>query len=131
MTRYLGGMELDRAVVIGVGAGSALMFVGTLAALPYLVARAPRDFFTRDAPPAGHLAARVARNVLAALLIVAGLAMLVLPGQGLLTILLGVCLADIPRKRALVRRIVQREGVWSALNALRRRLGREDFLRPR
>jgi Putative transmembrane protein (PGPGW) len=124
-------MELDRAVLIGVGAGSALMFLGTLLALPYVVARAPRDFFTRAEPPPGHLAARVARNLLAALLVVAGIAMLVLPGQGLLTMLLGLALADVPGKRALIKRIAQREGLWRALNALRRKLGCPEFERPR
>jgi hypothetical protein len=123
-------MELDRAIVFGVGAGSALMFVGTLLALPYVVARAPRDFFTRAEPAPGHIAARVARNLLAALLVAAGLAMLVLPGQGLLTLLFGVALADVPGKRALVKRIAQREGLWRALNALRRKLGRPEFERP-
>jgi Putative transmembrane protein (PGPGW) len=124
-------MELDRAIVIGVGAGSALMFVGTLLALPYVVARAPRDFFTRAEAAPGPLAMRVVRNLLAALLVVAGLAMLVLPGQGLLTILFGVALADVPGKRALVKRIAQREGLWRALNALRRKLGCPEFERPR
>jgi hypothetical protein len=54
----------------------------------------------------------------------------VLPGQGLLTILLGLLFADFPGKRRLLRAILRRDSVWRALGALRKRLGREPFERP-
>ncbi|MFM8441027.1 MAG: hypothetical protein ACKN97_07040 [Acidobacteriota bacterium] len=62
-----------------------------------------------------------------------GLAMLILgivlslpgvPGQGLLTILLGLILLDIPGKRALEARIVGRPAILSVLNKLRARFGK-------
>jgi hypothetical protein len=62
-----------------------------------------------------------------------GLAMLILgivlslpgvPGQGLLTILLGLILVDIPGKRALEARIVGRPAILSILNKLRARFGK-------
>jgi hypothetical protein len=59
-----------------------------------------------------------------------GLVLLVLPGQGLLTMLAGLVLLDLPGKRAFERRVVARPRVLSALNWLRARAGREPLRRP-
>jgi hypothetical protein len=56
--------------------------------------------------------------------ILGGLAMLVLPGQGLLTIVIGVSLLDFPGKRVLERRLLSRPMVLQAINRLRQRFGR-------
>jgi hypothetical protein len=63
-------------------------------------------------------------------LLVAGVAMLVLPGQGLLMVLLALSLVDLPKKRVLVRTIVQRPPVWRALSYFRERAGKPPFERP-
>ncbi len=46
------------------------------------------------------------------------------PGQGLLTILIGFILLDFPGKRALERRLVTRPAVIGAIDRLRARFGR-------
>ena len=109
------------------GALSIVMFVGTLVVLPLMVARLPADYFTRDQyPTGGHAPARtprllglVGKNLLGLVLIVAGVAMLVLPGQGILMILIGLMLMDVPGKHALERRLVQQPSVWQAMNWIR------------
>ena len=47
-----------------------------------------------------------------------------IPGQGLLTILIGLILLDFPGKRGLERRLVSRPSVLAAINRLRARFGR-------
>ena len=109
------------------GALSIVMVVGTLVVLPLIVARLPADYFTRDQrPTGGHAPARtprllglVGKNLLGIVLILAGVAMLVLPGQGLLMILIGLMLMDFPGKRALERCLVQQPSVWQAMNWIR------------
>jgi hypothetical protein len=59
------------------------------------------------------------KNLLALTLIAGGIAMLLLPGQGLLTILIGVMLLDFPGKYPLERRIVQQPKVLQTINWLR------------
>ena len=59
--------------------------------------------------------------------LLAGLAMLVLPGQGLLTMLIGLLLLDFPGKRALERRVVRRPKILAFLNRMRDRRGREPL----
>jgi hypothetical protein len=51
--------------------------------------------------------------------ILAGLAMLVLPGQGIITVLIGIMMVDFPGKFALERRIVQHPRVLRAINWMR------------
>ena len=53
-----------------------------------------------------------------------GGAMLVLPGQGLLTILIGLLLLEFPGKRALERRLVARPGIKTFLDRIRARRGK-------
>ena len=53
-----------------------------------------------------------------------GVLMLVLPGQGVLTILIGLTLLDFPGKRRFVRRLLMRPRVFRVINRLRRRFGR-------
>ncbi|WP_207621969.1 PGPGW domain-containing protein [Alienimonas californiensis] len=123
--------------MLSIAAGfSLLAFVGGLLALPWLVAAIPEDYFVGDRRPvpvsrrtgrprhpAVVWSARIGKNVAGGTLILAGVAMLVLPGQGVLTILAGVVLTDMPGKRRLERAIVRRSLVLRALNALRRRRG--------
>ena len=53
------------------------------------------------------------------LMVLVGVAMLLLPGQGILTILIGLMLLDFPGKRGLERRLVQQPAVWRAINWMR------------
>jgi len=106
--------------------GSVLMFVGTIVAVPIVCVRLPADYFTRDIGPR-VLWKTALRTACAIVLILAGVAMLVLPGQGMLTILVGVSLLDFPAKRVWQRRILRRPSVLRALNGIRARAGKEPF----
>jgi hypothetical protein len=68
------------------------------------------------------------KNLLGYLLIAAGIAMLVLPGQGVLTILLGFILVDLPGKYRFERWLVTRPLVLRSINRLRRRAGRDPLI---
>jgi hypothetical protein len=49
------------------------------------------------------------------------------PGQGILTILIGLMFLDIPGKRRMEQRLVALPRVSSAINRLRRRFGRPEL----
>lgn len=113
---------------IWLGVASAVMFVATLVAVPLLVVRIRPDYFIHTEPPARswlgqHQAARITllvlKNLLGVVLILAGIAMLVLPGQGILTILFGVMLLNFPGKREFELWLVRRNGVLKAVNWMR------------
>jgi hypothetical protein len=71
-----------------------------------------------------------AKNLLGLVLVGAGIVMSLpgVPGQGVLTILLGIMLLDFPGKRALETRIVSRPRVNSAVNALRARFDKPPLM---
>lgn len=120
---------------VGVGLVSAVMFVGTLLAIPWAVARLPVDYFVgprRSLQPSSRhpvlaFARRLARNTLGVVLVLAGVAMLVLPGQGILTMLLGVALVDFPGKRRFEQRLLRQRHVRKSLQWLRKRAGRDPL----
>ncbi|MEM7255277.1 MAG: PGPGW domain-containing protein [Pseudomonadota bacterium] len=113
---------------------SAITFFGSLALLPYLIVRLPDDYYlTPDVDSTGEprawrsVALALARNTLGAILLLAGIVMLVLPGQGLLTILAALALMDFPGKRRAERRILSNPKVLSAANWIRERAGRKPL----
>jgi len=80
--------------------------------------------------PAIRWTGLVLKNVVGVLLILAGIAMLVLPGQGLLTIVLGIMMLNFPGKRALELRLIRFPGVLRAINHLRARNQRPPLQLP-
>ncbi len=112
-----------------------IMALLSAVAIPWLVVRMPHDYFVDDRRPPvqrGLLAWVIwcLRNLLAVVLIVAGVAMLVLPGQGILTIMIGIACSTFPGKFRLQRRLVTRPGVLRALNWIRQKYQRPPLLAP-
>lgn len=68
----------------------------------------------------------VAKNVLGVFLVLLGIVLSLpgVPGQGILTILLGLIMLDIPGKRPLEARIIKRPAVRDAINKLRSRFNK-------
>lgn len=105
------------------------MFAATVIAVPIFLMRVSEDHFVR--PRAKHsLPVHFVRVVLGLALIVLGVAMVVLPGQGLLTILVGVSVIDLPIKDRIVARILRIRQVGSAITSLRRRAGKPPLILP-
>lgn len=110
----------------------ALLTAGSLAVVLRIVLALPEDYFEVDHPPlTSWTASRVARNGAGMVLIAVGAALSIpgVPGQGVLTILVGLFLVDFPRRQELERALARRAGVLPALNRLRVRFDRAP-LRP-
>ena len=122
---------------LGIGTGgivvlSVLVWIGTLITLPIIIIALPTGYLTRDeklgATRPGyslwHYPYLVVKNILGAIFILAGLAMLVLPGQGLLTLALGLGLISLPGKHRAIRYILTRRRIFKAINRLRAKAGK-------
>jgi hypothetical protein len=72
----------------------------------------------------------VLKNLLGAFLVLFGVVMSLpgVPGQGVLTILLGVMLLDFPGKRQLELKLVSRPKVLRTVNGIRRRFDRPPLV---
>lgn len=122
-------LTLDQ-VLLGVG-----LFLGSLivsfAAIGIVMVKIPPNYFSshyeRDFLPGSPWLVRwgavIAKNIFGVILILIGIVLSLpgVPGQGILTILLGLIMLDIPGKRPLEARIIQRPTVLSAINNLRAR----------
>ncbi len=122
-------LGISRTVEVALGVGSAAMFLGTLAAIPLILVRVPDDWFVRPRS-ARSLPLRIARAALGLGLVVLGVAMLVLPGQGVLTILVGLGVLDIPFKHRVVTRLLSNPKVRGAIDRLRHKAGRGSLELP-
>ncbi len=67
---------------------------------------------------------KVLKNILGTLVILAGIVMLFLPGQGLLAILIGIMLLDFPGKHQLERKLICKPKILTSINRLRKRFGK-------
>ena len=115
---------------------SVVAFVGTLVAIPFVLIRLPEHYFDvrvrrtwmKDRHPVLRAIGLTVKNLFGVVFLAAGLAMLLLPGQGLLTILIGITLLDFPGKQRLEAGIVGRPKVLSVINDLRRRFDKPAFV---
>ncbi|MCP4409932.1 MAG: hypothetical protein GY807_19740 [Gammaproteobacteria bacterium] len=121
------------------GIFSVVTFFASLLLIPVLVARIPADYFvdrkphmsrTRKLHPLLYVIFIIVKNLLGALVLIAGIAMLVLPGQGILTILIGITLMNFPGKFSLERRIASQTSVYNAINWIRKRAGKAPLIHP-
>ncbi len=116
----------------------AVSAVVSLAVIITMLVSLPPTFFLDshdrglwiDQHPVVRWSGRVLKNLAGGILILMGVILSVpgIPGQGMLTILLGVVLIDFPGKRKLERSILNRPGVRRTVTRLRARFGRPPFV---
>lgn len=109
---------------------SITTLVMTFILLPFMIVRLPEDYFLEGNRPRPlsrylivHLMLTALKNVLGLGFVVLGILLLVVPGQGLLTIIVGLTVMNYPGKFRLERWLVMRPHVLPALNWLRERYG--------
>lgn len=123
-------MEDNHMMMISI-AFSVGVFVLTLVGIPIAIVRMPSDYFCREQRRGSrNLFWVIAKNVLGVVLVVLGVVMLVLPGQGILTLLAGLLMMDFPGKQRLVHKLVTRPAVQRGLSAIRERAGKPPLQWP-
>jgi hypothetical protein len=123
-------------VLIGLTVASVIGFIGSLIAIPLILVRLPADYFDTRTPrhwmkdhhPMLRLFGLVIKNVVGVVFLLAGFAMLFLPGQGLLTMLIGISLMDFPKKRELEAKMVGQPTLLSVINGMRRQFDKPPLI---
>ena len=125
-----------QVLVFWVTGVSVALFVATLVLVPAIIVRIPADYFTHEERPPSRWANRhrllraalfVGKNLVGYICLLAGVAMLILPGQGLLTLFIGFLLVDFPGKYRAERWVISRRRVLKAINWFRQKRGREPL----
>ena len=69
----------------------------------------------------------ITKNFFGVLLLLSGILMLVLPGQGILTIITGLVFIDYPGKYKFERKLLRQKGVINSINWIRSRLSKPSL----
>jgi hypothetical protein len=113
-------------------------FLGSTVVAAWLVIRLPATYFCDAYPrdvwgerrPVLRWTGILLKNLLGILLVVLGgiMALPVIPGPGILMLVLGVMLLDFPGKRRLEQWLIHRATVLNAMNRLRQRYGKPPLV---
>jgi hypothetical protein len=126
-----------RQILIG-----ALIFVGSfllnLGIVSLILVKLPADHFSKnrktkfwDGPnPALHAAKVIGKNLLGVVLVALGVVLSLpgVPGQGLLTILLGIMLLDFPGRHRLEQKLLSKPSIVNTINKLRGRFDKPPLV---
>lgn len=117
-----------KAYILWLATISLFVFIFSLISIKWLVALIPTNYFIKKNMVKSKksysfiwLISVIVKNLIGYTLILGGLLMLVLPGQGLFTILMGLVLSNYPGKYNIERRFISIPSVLKTVNWLRKK----------
>lgn len=125
-------------ILITLGVSSVFIFILSIAGISWFVAQIPDDYFLStkrqrtkwgQEKPILRLLFLLLKNIVGIFLIFAGLLMIILPGQGFLTIVTGLLLINYPGKFKLEQKIVAMPSIFKALNWIRKKANKNPLQR--
>ena len=123
MHKYLSENLVDIFFILGIS--SLVILVISAISIGFIIRKIPYDYFLnekrgmsqyKNKNPFFWFIVLTLKNIIGYCLILGGILMLVLPGQGLLTILVGLILSDYPGKFKLEKRIIKTSFVLKTIN---------------
>ena len=117
------------------GIFSIVTFALTIMILPLVIIRLPADYFSGEKAD-GFISRQsggrryfllFVKNFGGALLLIMGILMLFMPGQGVLTIIAGLSIMNFPGKRKLEIKLLSNQKVLKGLNWIRKKGKKEPF----
>lgn len=115
-----------------------ITFTASLGLVSLILIKLPADYFCSHydrqiwsgRAPALRITAAVGKNILGIMLIMLGIIMSLpgVPGQGLLTVLLGIMLVDFPGKDRLERKLLHRPAIRNSIDKLRARFNKPPLV---
>ncbi len=114
--------------IFWLGSISAVIFVFSLLSIKWLVALIPSDYFIKKEDskfkkkyPFLWFLSLIIKNIFGYSLIIGGIFMLILPGQGVFTIIIGLMLSNYPGKYAIEKKFIAIPSVLKGINWLRKK----------
>jgi len=107
---------------------SIIGFIASILLIPWMVSKIPSDYFSHpkrqkylwdNQPQIVRLIFMLLKNILGVILVIGGIAMLLLPGQGILTIMVGLFIIDFPYKYKVEIWIIKQPFILRSINQLR------------
>jgi len=115
---------------------STIFFLLSLLGLSWLISIIPHNYFVdkkrvsliKMKNPLMWLPIIIIKNSIGLVLILCGILMLILPGQGVLTIITGLIFLDYPGKFRFERSLVRNKLILNSMNWIRRKLDKPDLI---
>ncbi|URQ72362.1 hypothetical protein M9C84_00635 [SAR86 cluster bacterium] len=115
---------------------STIFFLLSLLGLSWLISIIPHNYFVdkkrvsliKIKNPLMWLPIIIIKNSIGLVLILFGILMLILPGQGVLTIITGLIFLDYPGKFRFERSLVRNKLILNSMNWIRRKLDKPDLI---
>ena len=129
LSDFVSGLTWQKALV---GASIFLAsFLVNLGIVSLILVKLPADHFSKSRKtkfwagprPAIHAAKVIGKNIAGVLLVALGIVLSLpgVPGQGLLTVLLGIMLLDFPGRHRLEQKLLSKPSIVNTINRLRGR----------
>ena len=117
---------------------SVIVFIGSLIGVWLVLVHLPEDYLTNEKPvnllgfqsKLINVFIKVVRNLMGLGFLLVGMVMLLTPGQGILSIVVGIVFLEFPGKRKLIHKIVAFPRVLNSINAIRRKANKPPLLTP-
>ncbi len=112
-------------------------FLVSLIIIPWIIGKLPHNYFLHSKEkgrwslrkhPILMVCIFLLRNIFGLLFLLAGFIMLFLPGQGILTMVVGISLMTFPGKQALLQKMIHHQSIQRSLNWVRKKTGKKPFL---
>ena len=115
-------------LILWFGSVSLFVFLFSLLSIKWLVALIPEDYFIKNRGSKiktnnqiGWYLVLILKNLIGYSLILGGIVMLVLPGQGLFTIIIGLMLSNYPGKYSVEKKFIAIPTILKSINWLRKK----------
>ena len=130
--------SMNSDVLFLLGSLSIFILIISIFMMVLIISFLPEDYFKSENRnlissvqnsryPLLKLLALIAKNFFGVLLLSSGVLMLVLPGQGILTIITGLVFIDYPGKYKFERKLLRQKGVINSINWIRSRLSKPSL----
>ena len=124
-----------KSIIFWLGLLSFLIFIFSLVTIKWLVALIPSDYFVskkdtkfKSEYPIIWLISMIIKNIIGYVLIIGGILMLLLPGQGLFTIFIGLMMSNYPGKYYIEKKIIAIPSILKTINWLRKQSDKEPII---
>ncbi|MEM6280072.1 MAG: hypothetical protein AAF733_11370 [Verrucomicrobiota bacterium] len=122
-----------------IGSLSLVVLIVSAVAVPIIIRRLPYDYFLEDGArtremreehPVLRFLFLLLKNLVGGVLLLGGILMLITPGQGVLTILIGLLLMNFPGKRRFEIWLIRLKPLNRAIQWIRKRAGKRPLELP-
>ena len=130
-------MDDHENIFLWLAIGSFIGFIASILLIPWIVTRIPSDYFTHpkrqkylwcNKPPIVRFIFIFLKNIFGVMFVLGGIAMLLLPGQGILTILIGLIIMDFPYKYKVEIWIIKQPFILRSINKLRAKVNQHPLV---